>query len=68
MAARTAGQHIEPPSTVLRLRRVEAWRRARLERLLSTSNPDRTKRIRAARLYLEVGARRMAAERGIIDR
>ncbi|GEC58250.1 hypothetical protein BEL01nite_72930 [Bradyrhizobium elkanii] len=53
---------------MLRLRRVEAWRRVRLERLLSKSDPDRTKRIRAARLYLKAGARRMAAERGIIDR
>ncbi|UFX45218.1 hypothetical protein HAP47_0000295 [Bradyrhizobium sp. 41S5] len=58
---------VEPPLMVLRLRRVEDWRRARLQRLLADlSVRDREKRIRAARLYLEVGARRMALERGLI--
>ncbi|GEC54802.1 hypothetical protein BEL01nite_38450 [Bradyrhizobium elkanii] len=47
-----------------RLRRVEEWRRARFRQLLD--GPDRESAIRAARLYLEVGARRMAAERGLV--
>lgn len=67
MSGKTANRCIEPPSTVLRLRRVEEWRRARLNRLLATSEIDRAKRVRAARLYLEVGVRRMAAERGLIS-
>ena len=51
-----------------RLRRVEDWRRARLQRLLAMSGTDRDpeKAIRAGRLYLEVGTRRMALERGVI--
>ena len=47
-----------------RLRRVEDWRRARFQRLLE--GPDRGGAIKAARLYLEVGTRRMALERGVI--
>jgi hypothetical protein len=47
-----------------RLRRIEDWRRARFQRLLE--GPDRAAAIKAARLYLAVGARRMAVERGVI--
>lgn len=47
-----------------RLRRVEDWRRARFQRLLE--GPDREAAIKAARLYLAVGARRMAVERRVI--
>ncbi|MBR1160249.1 hypothetical protein JQ569_13830 [Bradyrhizobium elkanii] len=54
-------------STVDRLRRVEAWRRTRLGQLLAAPEINRAKRIHAARLYLEVVTRRMAAERGLLD-
>lgn len=50
---------------VRRLRRVEGWRRARFQRLLD--GHDRERAIRAARLYLEVGTRRMAVERELIS-
>jgi hypothetical protein len=56
---------VERRSILSRLRRVEGWRRARFQRLLD--GPDREAAIKAARLYLEVGTRRMAAERGMIS-
>ncbi|MCA6104750.1 hypothetical protein [Bradyrhizobium australafricanum] len=50
--------------TQRRLRCIEEWRRARFCRLLD--GPDHDMAIRAARLYLEVGAQRMAVERALL--
>ena len=59
----------QPPRVIVdRLRRVEAWRRARLDQLFATLEIDKAKRIRAARLYLEVHVRRQATERGLTER
>ncbi len=57
---------VEEPAILARLRRVEQWRRARLQRLLGQSPRAREQAIRAGRLYLEVSTRCMAAERGLI--
>ncbi|TKV80088.1 hypothetical protein FDV58_17710 [Bradyrhizobium elkanii] len=62
--AKAAGLRKDPSTLLLRLRRVEIWRMARFVRLLEEGLP--TIRIRAGRLYLDVGARRMAVERGLI--
>ncbi|TWB93049.1 hypothetical protein FBZ93_11188 [Bradyrhizobium macuxiense] len=65
---------IEEQSAILpRLRRVQAWRRARFQRLLSDPNiaqndPGRRKSIKAAQLYTAVSMRAEAILRGLIDR
>ncbi|OKO77613.1 hypothetical protein [Bradyrhizobium sp. NAS96.2] len=56
-----------------RLRRVQAWRRARLKRLLADpdiakNDPERRKSIKAAQHYTAVSARAEAILRGLIDR
>ncbi|MGY3488161.1 hypothetical protein ACVW1C_006044 [Bradyrhizobium sp. USDA 4011] len=66
--------NIEEQSAILpRLRRVQAWRRARFQRLLSDPNiaqndPGRLKSIKAAQLYTAVSMRAEAILRGLIDR
>jgi hypothetical protein len=52
-----------------RLRRVEAWRRARFRRLVNELDSDttRTRIILAARLYLSVHVRRQALESSVIE-
>jgi len=60
------------PAILSRLRRVQAWRRARLQRLLSDpditkNDPKRRKSIKAAQHYTAVSARAEALLRGLID-
>lgn len=57
---------VEERSVLIRLRRVEAWRRVRLQRLLADPHREHEQAIRAGRRYLEVSTRRMAIERGVI--
>ncbi|KRQ95441.1 hypothetical protein [Bradyrhizobium valentinum] len=68
LTKRTARAQHATKTLAARLSRVEDWRRARLQRLLTelSDDPDRRKAIRAARLYLEAGIRRQAIERGLI--
>lgn len=54
----------ERAQVLRRLRRIEEWRRTRFQRLVEGA--DRDMAIKAGRLYLGVGARRMAVERGVI--
>ncbi|UPU01504.1 hypothetical protein J4G48_0048525 (plasmid) [Bradyrhizobium barranii subsp. apii] len=61
------------PAILPCLRRVQAWRRARLQRLLSDPNiaqndPGRLKSIKAAQHYMAVSVRAKAILTGIIDR
>ncbi|QOZ23992.1 hypothetical protein [Bradyrhizobium sp. CCBAU 51753] len=56
-----------------RLRKVQAWRRARLQRLITdpdieTNDPDRRHAIKAAKRYTEVATRARAIRMGLIDR
>ncbi|MEY9299769.1 hypothetical protein ABIF21_004152 [Bradyrhizobium elkanii] len=67
VSGKLALQPADVKPLVTRLRRVEVWRRDRLKRLLNEHEPDRSKRIHAAQLYIDVAARRMAAERGLIS-
>ncbi|MGY3441124.1 hypothetical protein [Bradyrhizobium sp. USDA 4473] len=59
------------PAILPRLRRVQAWRRARLQRLLSDPNiaqndPERCRSIKAAQHYTAVSMRAEAILRGLI--
>ncbi|MGY4230029.1 hypothetical protein ACVMIH_007390 [Bradyrhizobium sp. USDA 4503] len=68
-----AGVFKERPPILPRLRRVQAWRRARLQRLLADpdiakNDPRRLKSIKAAKHYMAVSARAEAILRGLIDR
>lgn len=57
-----------PKSWLLaRLRRVEEWRKSRFIRLLDDNSPDAEKRVCAAKLYIEAGARRMAVELALME-
>ncbi|MHC6154807.1 hypothetical protein ACVSQB_23800 [Bradyrhizobium elkanii] len=63
----------EEQPLLARLRRVQAWRRARLQRLINDPNinvndPDRRHAIRAAKRYSEVATRAKAIRMGLIDR
>ncbi len=54
------------PAMLSRLKRIEEWRWTRLQRLLADPARDDERAIRAARHFREVGARRVAVERGVI--
>ncbi|WP_342709909.1 hypothetical protein AAFG13_36675 [Bradyrhizobium sp. B124] len=56
------------PAILPRLRRVQAWRRARLQRLLADPEIDHSKRIKAAQHYTAVAMRADAILRGLIER
>ncbi len=63
----------ERPSVLSRLRRVQAWRRKRLQRRLADPNivendPGRYRSIKAARHYTAVSMRAEAVLRGLIER
>lgn len=65
---------VEEQSAILpRLRRVQAWRRKRLQRLLSDPNiaqndPGRYRSIKAAQHYMAVSMRAKAILMGLIER
>ncbi|WP_375779349.1 hypothetical protein ACE103_10545 [Bradyrhizobium sp. ma5] len=63
----------ERPSVLARLRRVQAWRRKRLQRLLADPNiaendPGQYRSIKAAQHYTAVSMRAEAILRGLIER
>lgn len=63
----------EEQPLLARLRRVQAWRRARLQRLINDPaidmiDPDRRRAIKSAQRYTEVAMRAKAIRMGLIDR
>ncbi|WFU32383.1 hypothetical protein QA635_38900 [Bradyrhizobium brasilense] len=71
MAIRLERLEVRPP-ILPGLRRIQAWRRVRLQRLLSDPNiaqndPGRYKSIKAAQYYMAVSMRAEAVLRGLID-
>lgn len=66
-------ERVERSAILRRLRRVQAWRRARLQRLLADpdiakNDPERRKSIKAAQHYTAVSMRAKAIQIGLIDR
>ncbi|MCS3476267.1 hypothetical protein M2212_003113 [Bradyrhizobium elkanii] len=66
-------RHPNEEPLLSRLRKVQAWRRARLQRLINdpdidTNDPDRRDAIRAAKRYTEVAMRAKAIRMGLIER
>ncbi|KJC48737.1 hypothetical protein UP09_08370 [Bradyrhizobium sp. LTSP885] len=69
MSQQTARTQIAAEVIIVRIRRVEAWRRARFRRMVNELDGDATRAriMRAARLNLEVHVRRQAIERGVTE-
>ncbi|UFX46134.1 hypothetical protein HAP47_0005330 [Bradyrhizobium sp. 41S5] len=65
-------RHPDEQPLLARLRRVQAWRRARLQRLMNdpdieANDPDRRRAIKAAQRYTEVATRARAIRMGLIE-
>ncbi|MCP1850250.1 MULTISPECIES: hypothetical protein [unclassified Bradyrhizobium] len=72
MARKFQQTHAVKQAVLPRLRRVQAWRRTRLQRLLADpdiaeNDPDRPKSTKAARHCMAVSMRAEAVLRGLIE-